>query len=102
MRLVTYNMGQGGSSNPALWTRRLQSLKPDLFFVQEARDPAQFWLEALRSTRGTRQACCIWEAIPGRRWGSGLWLNKGLATSLPVPEVYRGRVLAALVEGRRW
>jgi endonuclease/exonuclease/phosphatase family metal-dependent hydrolase len=102
MRLVTYNMGQGGSNNPALWASRLQSLRPDLFFVQEARDPAQFWLESLQSMRGTRRGCYIWEAIPGRRWGSGLWLNKGSLTPLPVPEAYRGRVLAALVEGRRW
>lgn len=102
MRLVTYNMGQGGSNNPALWARRLQSLRPDLFFVQEARDPAQFWLEALQNTRGKSRGCCIWEAIPGRRWGSGLWLNKGSVTPLPVPEEYKGRVLAALVEGRRW
>jgi endonuclease/exonuclease/phosphatase family metal-dependent hydrolase len=102
MRLVTYNMGQGGSRNPPLWARRLQSLKPDLFFVQEAREPAQFWLQALQSTRGARQGCCIWEAIPGRRWGSGFWANKGSITPLPVPEVYRGRVIAALVEGRCW
>ena len=31
-----------------------------------------------------------------------MWLNKGSATPLPVPEVYRGRVIVALVEGRRW
>ncbi|HST05458.1 MAG TPA: endonuclease/exonuclease/phosphatase family protein [Chloroflexia bacterium] len=100
--MVTYNMGRGGSKNPALWARSLHSLEPDLFFMQESRDPTSFSTEALQGNRDTPQGSCLWTEIPGRRWGSGLWLNDGALTPLPVPEAYTGRVIAALVEGRQW
>ncbi len=98
MRLVAYNMGQGWSRNPALWARLLQSLKPDLFFAQESRDPARSWLAAFQDS----ESSVLWAKISGRRWGSGLWLSDGRMTPLAVPEEYTGRVVAALIEGREW
>jgi len=101
VRLVAYNLGQGGKRDVAVWTRVLPLLAPDLLFVQESRDPTQSWLGVLP---GTRPESWLWAAVPGgrQRWGSGLWVREGRLTPLPVPEDFAGRVVAAVVEGREW
>jgi endonuclease/exonuclease/phosphatase family metal-dependent hydrolase len=99
LRLVAYNIGQGGSRDTALWARIFSSLSPDLLFVQESRDPTHSWLAALPVTCPDGWA---WAAVPGGRWGSGLWVRGGRITPLPVPEDFTGRVVAALVEDRAW
>lgn len=98
-RLVAYNMRQGGSRDPAVWERVLPELAPDLLFVQESRDPTHSWLAALP---GTCPKAWLWDAVPGGRWGSALWVREGHLARLPVPEAFTGRVVAALVEGRVW
>ncbi len=45
---------------------------------------------------------CHWEDTGARRWGSGLWVRDGRLTPLTVPQAYRGRVVAAVVEGLTW
>jgi endonuclease/exonuclease/phosphatase family metal-dependent hydrolase len=113
VRLVTYNMGQGGSRNPALWARLLPSLAADLLFVQESRDPTgfQLGLGELPNTPGTpgtpatphtSRERWLWAAVPGGRWGSGLWVRDGRLTPLSVPTDFAGRVVAAVIEGRHW
>ena len=115
IHLVTYNMRQGGSRDHALWTRLLSDLAPDLFFVQESRDPAHSWLPALLDTPAPTSApsapgkhpdrkSWLWATVPGSRgrWGSGLWVRNGQLTPLAVPEDFTGRVIAAAVEGRAW
>ncbi|HEY0071631.1 MAG TPA: endonuclease/exonuclease/phosphatase family protein [Chloroflexia bacterium] len=99
VRLVAYNVGQGGSRNPALWARVLSDLAPDLLFVQESRDPTQAWLAALPATGAESW---VWDAVPGGRWGSGLWARTGHLTPLAVPGDFTGRVVAAVVRGRAW
>ncbi len=99
VHLIAYNLGQGGSRDPALWARVLPPLAPDLLFVQESRDPTHSWLPALPSTR---RESWLWASAPGGRWGSGLWVRDGYLTPLEVPEAYTGRVVAAVVEGRAW
>lgn len=99
VRLIAYNVGQGGSRDPALWERVFSVLAPDLLFVQESRDPAHSWLPALPNVR---RESWLWSAIPAGRWGSGLWVRDGCLTPLAVPEPYIGRVVAAMVEGRAW
>jgi len=99
VRLITYNMGQGGSRDPALWARVLPDLAPDLLFVQESRDPTHSWLPALPLEC---QESWLWEVVPAGRWGSGLWVRDGYLTPLAVPEDFTGRVVAAVVEGRAW
>jgi endonuclease/exonuclease/phosphatase family metal-dependent hydrolase len=66
--------------------------------VQESRDPTQSWLSALPSEGSSY----LWDVVPGGRWGSGLWLREGKLTALEVPELYTGRVAAALIEGVEW
>ncbi|HEX9990987.1 MAG TPA: endonuclease/exonuclease/phosphatase family protein [Chloroflexia bacterium] len=99
VRLATYNLGQGGPRDPALWERVFSVLAPDLLFVQESRDPVHSWLPALPNMR--REAW-LWAATPAGRWGSGLWVRDGRLTPLAVPEPFAGRVAAAVVEGRAW
>src|SRR6059036_3920857 len=99
-------MGRGGSRDPAIWSRLLPHLAPDLLFAQESRDPAHSWLAALPATAATpgtpsghqgRQSW-LWEAVPAGRWGSGLWVSAGYVRPLEVPEAFTGRVVAAVVE----
>jgi endonuclease/exonuclease/phosphatase family metal-dependent hydrolase len=92
LRLITYNMGMGGSRNPDLWTRLLPALAPDLLFTQESRDPEQYW----------PGGSWLWSQVPSLRWGTGLWVRDGRLTPLSVPEDFTGRVVAALVEGLTW
>jgi endonuclease/exonuclease/phosphatase family metal-dependent hydrolase len=104
VRLISYNVGQGGSRDPALRARLLANLAPDLLFVQESHDSAHSWLAALPSTpSGYRDMqSWLWAAVPGGRWGSGLWVSAGQLAPLAVPEAFTGRVVAAVVEGRAW
>ena len=104
VRLVAYNMGQGGARHPELRTRLVQSLEPDMLFVQETRDPWQGWLPALQALHSMEMAgeSWLWIATPNGRWGTGLWVRDGTLTPLPVPEDFTGRVAAAVVEGRVW
>jgi endonuclease/exonuclease/phosphatase family metal-dependent hydrolase len=92
VRLVTYNMGMGGSRNPDLWSRLLPALAPDVLFTQESRDPAQYW----------PGGSWLWAHVPSHRWGTGLWLREGSLTPLPIPDDFTGRVTAAVVEGVAW
>lgn len=98
-RLVAYNVGQGGSRDLAIWERILLGLAPDLLFVQEARDPTHSWLPALP---GAGRESYLWAAVPGGRWGSGLWVRDGHLTPMEVPEAFTGRVVAAVIDGCAW
>jgi len=99
IKLVAYNMGQGGKKDPAVWARVLPELSPDVLFVQESRDPAHAWLGALPDTGPEG---LLWNIVPGGRWGSGIWVRDGVLRALDVPEEFVGRVTAAMVEGMAW
>jgi endonuclease/exonuclease/phosphatase family metal-dependent hydrolase len=92
VRLVTYNLGPGGSRNPDLWTRLLPALAPDVLFVQECREPLDSW----------PGGCWLWGHVPSHRWGTGLWVRDGRLTPLAVPGDFAGRAVAAVVEGLAW
>jgi len=98
LRMVAYNLGQGGRRDPAAWMRLLRALAPSLLFVQETRNPVA-WLEAMP---GSIPDSCLWEAVAPRHWGTGLIVRGGRLTRLPVPQAYAGRVVAAKVEGLTW
>jgi endonuclease/exonuclease/phosphatase family metal-dependent hydrolase len=99
MRLVAYNLGQGGSRDSSVWKRVLPELSPDVLFVQESREPAQSWLVALPRTGNDSWH---WVSVPGGRWGSGLWVRDGSLTPLAVPDDFTGRVAAAVINGLAW
>jgi hypothetical protein len=99
MRLVTYNLGQGGARDPAVWARALPRLAPDLLFVQESRDPRQAWLAALPDTGADSW---LWAPVAVGRWGSGLWARAARLTPLAPPEEFAGWVTPAVVEGCAW
>jgi endonuclease/exonuclease/phosphatase family metal-dependent hydrolase len=102
VRLVAYNLGQGGSRDKGVWARVLPPLAPDVLFVQESRDPTHSWLPVLMDAPEEHPERWLWTVVPSGRWGSGLWVREGSLTPLPVPEVYTGRVVAAVVEGCVW
>jgi endonuclease/exonuclease/phosphatase family metal-dependent hydrolase len=99
LRMVAYNLGQGGRRDARAWLRLLGSPTPDLLFVQESRDPANSWLPELPVSDPEQW---LWAEAVTRRWGTGLWVRSGRLAALPVPEAYRGRVVAAIVEGITW
>lgn len=99
LRMVAYNLGQGGRRDAGAWLRPFGTPAPDLLFVQESRNPAASWLAELP---GDVPGQCLWEDAASTRWGAGLWVRDGRLTPLPVPHVYKGRVVAAVVEGLTW
>jgi endonuclease/exonuclease/phosphatase family metal-dependent hydrolase len=99
LRMVTYNLGQGGRRDAGGWLRLLGTPVPDLLFVQESREPRDSWLAELP---GSAPEQCLWNEAASRPWGTGLWVRGGRLTPLPVPHGYKGRVVAAVVEGLTW
>ncbi len=97
-RLVTYNVYQGRNKkrDVAAWTQILIELAPDLLFLQEAPDPQGSW------GAGLDESACLWAAVPGMDWGSGLAVRGGRLTLLPIPPDFAGWVVGAQVEGRAW
>lgn len=102
MRMIAYNMRQGGSRDPAVWARVLPDLAPDVLFVQESRDPSQAWLPALPPNVTTGRQSLLWTPVPGGRWGSAIWVREGHLMPLPVPVDFTGRVVAAVIKDRAW
>ena len=99
LRMVAYNLGQGGRRDAGAWLHQLGTPAPDVLFVQESRDPVASWLAEVR---GDAPGQCLWEDSGPRRWGAGLWVHGGRLTALPAPDIYKGRVVAAVVEDFAW
>jgi|GEM_PF-641349 len=101
-RLVTYNVYQGRNKKrtAAAWAQMLTELAPDLLFMQEAPDPCGGWGLGLAGAADT--PACLWAAVPGMEWGSGLVVRGGRLTPLPIPADFSGWVVGAQVDGRRW
>ena len=76
VRLVAYNLRQGGTRDAAVWERVLPLLAPDLLFVQ---GPARSQPVLARGAAGRAPESWLWAAVPGgrQRWGSGLWVREG-------------------------
>lgn len=84
MRIVTYNLEQGGRPAQWIWLRE----EPfDLVFVQEAQDPRAADVNRWR-----------WRAR-NRSWGTGIWSRTGaLSEPLEVPG-FAGEVVAVIIRG---
>lgn len=70
MRLTSFNFRQGGT--PLHWHTILAHTGPDVLLVQESKAPVD-----LRRVH--------WEQVPGRKWGSAVWLKRGALTPIAVP-----------------
>mgnify|MGYP003969515973 CR=1 FL=1 len=68
LRVVTYNMRQGGSQ--ANWSELLAATTPDLLLIQETKDPAAL-LEDV--DHGLDLDHLLWVPVEARRWGSAMW-----------------------------
>ena len=101
-RLVTYNVynGRNKKRDTAAWAQMLTELVPDLLCVQEAPDPHGSWGDGFGGT--LTDPACLWAAVPGMEWGSGLAVQAGHLTPLPIPPDFTGWVVGAQVEGRAW
>lgn len=91
-RLATYNLHQGGARSAA--AQLLADAGLALLCLQEARDPALLPVDA-----ATAPATVIWQAVPGKPWGSGLLVRGGTAHALPLPPDLVGWVAGATVAG---
>ena len=79
MRIASFNMRQGGSHTH--WRQILAAAEPDLLFVQESKDPAQFGADLLEPLPLERT---IWRPTSHGKWGSALFSRSPLAP-IPVP-----------------
>jgi endonuclease/exonuclease/phosphatase family metal-dependent hydrolase len=95
MRIVSYNMRQGGSS--AHWEAVLRELQPDLMFVQETRDPAV--CDSLFFTLPRNRV--LWHWAREGKWGSAVLLPSESFSALDVPG-YRGWVSGAEITNVSW
>ena len=81
MRLLTWNCRAGRAS--AAWPAIARDA--DLIFLQEVRPPDE-------------RAAFIWDAVPGRAWGSALVARRGRIAQIPLTG-YEGWVVGGLVTG---
>ncbi len=88
-RLASYNLHQGAARGAAAGL--LADWQPDVFCLQETRDPA-----ILLTAAGEAVPSVIWQPVPGHVWGSGL-VVRGAATPIPLPPDLVGWVAAAAI-----
>jgi exonuclease III len=91
MRLVTYNMRQGGRLGPGnAWVRAVSALRADVIFAQETWDPRKYHdLEAFK---------CVHANVAHGRWGSALAARVAHWQEISVPG-FQGWAVAAECEG---
>ncbi len=80
LRIVTYNMRQGGSA--ANWSQLLAAGPADLLLIQETKDPASLLADV---EHGLDLDRLLWVPVAERRWGSALWWRGHQIQPLPVP-----------------
>jgi endonuclease/exonuclease/phosphatase family metal-dependent hydrolase len=89
MRLATYNHLHGGSaSRNAHWTSLMREVEPDIVFCQEA---SRLPRPELQTFGGK----LFWNAVPGMKWGTGIWTREHKYTRVPVNPEFAGWPTAA-------
>ena len=94
MILATYNLRSGGMGRTH-WTRVLDEFRPDLFLVQETVAPEEH-LSPL--VHGNLQGRVAWKAVEGRRWGSAVYVGRGEARTIELPD-FHGHVVGLELVG---
>jgi endonuclease/exonuclease/phosphatase family metal-dependent hydrolase len=94
MNVVTWNLRHGGAAR-VHWARVIEEFAPDLFLVQESRAPGEHLRDVAPEQLAARAA---WRGVPGRAWGSGVYVRRGRVRQLDV-EDFGGWLVGAEVEG---
>ncbi len=97
MKVATYNLLQGGAALTH-WSKMVCEQKVDLLLVQESYAPSRHDRPLIESSRADRS---VWNAVPGRDWGSGIFTNSGHLTEIPV-EGFTGWCTAAVLTDSIW
>lgn len=94
MILATYNLRSGGTGR-VHWTKVLDDFRPDIFLVQETVAPEEHLPPLLHGDLRDRVA---WRAVEGRRWGSAIYVGRGEARTIELPD-FQGHVVCVEVAG---
>lgn len=97
MKVATYNLLRGGASLTH-WSKMVCEQDVDLLLVQESYAPARHDKPLIESARADRS---VWNAVPGRTWGSGIFTSSGNLTEIPV-EGFTGWCTAAVLSDSIW
>jgi endonuclease/exonuclease/phosphatase family metal-dependent hydrolase len=96
MTLVTYNLRSGGAARTH-WSKVLDELRPDIFLVQETVAPEEHLSTVVHRRLRRRVA---WSLADGRRWGSAVYVSRGKARPVDLPD-FRGHVVGLEIVGAK-
>ncbi len=94
MLLATYNIRSGGAGRTH-WSKVLGEFRPDIFLVQETLAPEEHLPPSLH---GDLRRRAVWRQVEGRRWGSAVYVGRGEARPIGLPD-FHGHVVGARVVG---
>jgi endonuclease/exonuclease/phosphatase family metal-dependent hydrolase len=95
--VATYNLRSGGAKR-CHWAKILEEFQPDILLVQETVDPADHLQPLLHAGLLARTT---WNKVEGRRWGSALYVGRGEARPIELPD-FQGHVVGVEVVGAEW
>jgi endonuclease/exonuclease/phosphatase family metal-dependent hydrolase len=99
MKIATYNLRAGGRRGERVhWRRMIEVFAPEILLVQETHHPADYLEPDFYAANAKRT---YWQAAPGRKWGSAVYVRTGRLQPLTLPH-YDGYVVAAEVTGSDW
>jgi endonuclease/exonuclease/phosphatase family metal-dependent hydrolase len=97
MKIATYNLRAGGTSRDH-WQKLIEEEGVDLLLVQESSSPEKHLPELLYPSLHKQ---IVWEMVPGRRWGSGIFSRHGRVERISLAE-FHGWVTGALISEVTW
>lgn len=92
MKLATFNMRGGGSRTH--WAALASAINPDIFFVQETKNPKNFSANLFDSSEFSRAS---WEPVSHGKWGASLHVPQGTIHIIPI-EGFTGWVTGGVVQ----
>ena len=94
LKIVAYNLRAGGRRGARVhWQRLLDDFAPDVLLMQETLDPSLYLDPDFYRANARR---LLWQAAPGRKWGSAVYVRTGRLKPLALP-CYPGHLVAAEV-----
>ena len=96
MKIVTYNMQQGGSPDWLQWAKIIEAFDPDLLLAQESCDTGKY---KLPQGHDNLKSKTVWWPVEGRYWSSAVYVKSGRFTPLTTLDNFNGLLAGAEVEG---